>query len=351
MHRSIPALLLTLGFAACSAPAGAQTPHADAPEPVHAAMSTAALDLLAALGTGARAERAHRPFEDTNRTTWAYVPGPRAGLPLSEMTAEQRRRTHALLRMVLSDSGYLKVTGIMQLEEVLRAIETAGFPRDLEAYTLAVFGDPGTPEPWGWRFEGHHVSLNFTSVDPDGLSTSPLFLGSNPAEVRTGSLAGLRVLSSEEDLARLLVRRLPPALRSRAIVSDEAPFDILTRNDPVARDLPREGLPAGEMGSSDRLLLLKLLEVYAGNLEESIAEARLTAIREAGIENLNFVWMGSTEPGEPHYYRIHGPTLLIEYDNVQSDANHIHTVWRDLENDFGIDLFRQHYKNSPHHHP
>jgi hypothetical protein len=347
--RMVMPLALLFGALVSAPRAAAQAAEGgEATAAAQAAMRAAASDLLASL-TGARRERAQLPFEDT-RMEWAYIPGSRAGLPLSDMTAEQRRRTHALLRTVLSGPGYLKVTSIMQLEEVLRAIETAGFPRDLQAYTVAVFGNPAGDEPWGWRFEGHHVSLNFTSVDPEGLSTTPLFLGSNPAEVRAGALAGLRVLAEEEDLARQLVRSLPAEQRARAIVAAAAPSDILTRNDPVARELPIEGLPVGEMNTGGRLLLLRLLEVYAKTLEESIAEARLAGIREAGIDNLRFVWMGGVEPGDPHYYRIQGPTVLIEYDNVQNDANHIHTVWRDLENDFGVDLLRRHYEASSHHH-
>jgi len=313
------------------------------------AMAAAASAFVATLN-GARREQAVLPFEDPERVTWAYVPGVRAGITVAELTGPQRMALHAMLRTALSQPGYLKVVSIMQLEEILRAIETGGFLRSVDHYTVAIFGDPDSTEPWGWRFEGHHVSLNFTTVDPQGLSTAPLFLGSNPAEVRNGPLTGLRVLAAEEDLARELVTTLPAELRARAIVSEEAPRDIVTRNDPVARDVPIVGLAAADMSAEHRLLLLHLLETYAGNLEASLAEARLAAIRDSGFDELHFAWMGSTEVGDPHYYRIHGPTVLIEYDNVQNAGNHVHSVWRDLQNDFGVDLLRQHYESSDHHH-
>ncbi|MEX1256020.1 MAG: DUF3500 domain-containing protein [Gemmatimonadota bacterium] len=326
-------------------PASAQTfdPVVGAQE----AMAAAASDFLATLN-GARRASAHLPFEDEVRMGWQYIPAEREGLLLADMTAVQRQRVHVLLRTALSGTGYLKITSVMQLEEVLRAIETAGFARSVEGYVVAVFGDPASGEPWGWRFEGHHVSLNFTSVAPGGLSATPLFLGSNPAEVRSGSWAGLRVLHREEDLARELLRSLSPDLRARAVVSPTPPNDILTRNDPVARELPVEGLPAGEMGSESRVLLLALLEEFAGNLDEGVAEAHLSAVRTAGVESLHFVWSGGVEAGEPHYYRIQGPTVLVEFDNVQGEGNHVHSVWRDLENDFGGDLLRRHYETADH---
>lgn len=335
---------------ATAQPAGTAgaAPTAEEIRHVQEAMAEAAAAFIATLDGGRRG-RAILPFDDEARMSWMYVPGVRAGITIAEMTGPQRTALHRLLRTALSHPGYLKVVSIMQLEEILRAIEDGGFLRSVDHYTFAIFGDPTSGEPWGWRFEGHHVSLNFTSVDPLGLSATPLFLGSNPAEVRNGPLTGLRVLAMEEDLARELVTTLPPEQRARAIVSETPPNDILTRNDPAARELPVVGLAAREMSPEHRLLLLRILETYAGNLEETIAEARLAAIREAGFDELHFAWMGSTERGQPHYYRIQGPTVLIEFDNVQNGGNHIHSVWRDLQNDFGVDLLRRHYETSSHH--
>ncbi|HUE96268.1 MAG TPA: DUF3500 domain-containing protein [Longimicrobiaceae bacterium] len=317
-------------------------------EDVNHAMAEAATAFLESLNAP-RLRVAQLAFEDSARVQWEYIPTYREGLPLAEMTGEQRLRAHALLRTALSGAGYLKAISVMQLEEVLRAIDTSGFARNAEGYMFAVFGDPSSGSPWGWRFEGHHLSLNFTSVRPAEISVTPLFLGSNPAEVRGGMWAGLRVLAEEEDVARRLLESLSPEQRARAIYADAAPSDILSRNDPVARELPVEGLPASGMTSAQRSLLLALIGVYAGTVEASVAAERLAAIREAGIENLHFAWAGSTERGAPHYYRVQGPTTLIEYDNVQNGANHIHSVWRDLRSDFGGDVLRRHYETSAHH--
>jgi len=311
-------------------------------------MAEAAVALLESLNDPRR-ERAQFDLEDPERLDWAYIPTARRGVPIADMTGEQRLRTHELLRTALSSEGYLKVISVMQLEEILRALETSGLARNVEGYYLSIFGDPASGSPWGWRFEGHHVSLNFTSVPTRGLAVTPFFLGSNPAEVRAGSWTGLRVMAEEEDVARQLLASLSREQRSRAVFSADAPNDIETRDDPVARELPLEGLPAADMTPDQRLLLVHLLEVYAGNLDAEIADERLSAIREAGIENLRFAWAGGTARGEPHYYRIQGPTLLIEYDNVQNGANHIHAVWRDRSNDFGADILRLHYETAAHH--
>ena len=317
-------------------------------EAVNGEMAAAASAFLETLNTPRR-RVAHLEFEDSARVQWEYIPTYREGLPVAEMTGEQRLAAHRLLRVALSGSGYLKVINVMQLEEVLRAIDTSGFARNAEGYMLAIFGDPASGAPWGWRFEGHHVSLNFTSVRPAELSVTPLFLGSNPAEVRGGMWAGLRVLAEEEDFARALLASMSEEQRERAIYSDEAPNDIVTRNDPVARELPVEGLPASAMTAAQRELLLGLIGVYASTVDDAVAEERLAAIRAAGVDNLHFAWAGGTERGEPHYYRIQGPTTLIEYDNVQNGANHIHSVWRDLRSDFGGDALRRHYESSAHH--
>lgn len=345
---TIPCVLAAIGLA--FSPLSAQqvrTERTGAADAVDRRMAVAAVEFLESLN-GPRRARAQLAFGDSARLEWEYIPTDRLGLPISAMTGEQRMRVHDLLRTALSASGYLKVTSVMQLEEILRAVETSGFPRSSEGYVVAIFGDPSGEAPWSWRFEGHHVSLNFTSDGDTGPSVTPLFLGSNPAEVRAGTWAGLRVLAEEEDLARELLASLSDEQRAQAIIAEEAPSDILTRNDPVARELPTEGLPASSMTSAQRMLLLGLLEVYAGTVDEAVAEERLEAIRQAGVENLHFAWAGGTLPGEPHYYRIQGPTTLIEFDNVQNSANHVHRVWRDLRDDFGGDVLRRHYLEGGH---
>jgi hypothetical protein len=207
-----------------------------------------------------------------------------------------------------------------------------------------VFGQPGLRAPWAWRFEGHHLSVNATLVDGQTQVVAPLFMGSNPARVPHGPKAGLRLLAAEEDLARELVRMLPQARRTRAILADDAFPDIITRNDPKVRSLNVEGLAAGDMSQPEQTQLRKLLHVYSDRMTESAAREQLERIERAGFDKLHFGWAGSLEPGKPHYYRVHGPTVLIEYDNTQNNANHIHSVWRDLERDFGGDLLRAHYQ-------
>jgi hypothetical protein len=258
------------------------------------------------------------------------------------MTTGQRDAALRLLHAATSSQGYLKATGVMHLEGVLAVLEGSPDRRDPENYHFWVFGTPSPDGPWGWRFEGHHVSLNFTSADGVTVST-PSFIGANPARVPSGPFAGWRLLAGEEDLARALVRSLDDGQRDRAIISATAPRDIITGNDRRASLERTEGLPFAAMTGPQRELLLRLLAEYVDNADPAIARPRLARIQEVGLDRLHFAWAGGLEPGDPHYYRIHGPTILIEYDNTQNDANHIHSVWRDLENDFGDDLLRRHY--------
>ncbi len=295
-----------------------------------------------------QAGRARFDFEDDERFNWHFVPRERNGLPLKDMTVEQRGAAHDLLRSTLSSQGYLKATSIMFLETVLREIEERGPRRDPEDYYVSVFGEPSADLPWGWRFEGHHLALNYSSAAGD-LAVTPAFMGANPERVPIGSAAGLRVLAGEEDLARALVRTLDSQQRRRAIISDTAPDDILTSNDRRPKLGDPEGLPAADMNADQRAALRQVVEEYVGNVAHGIAAAQMARIDEAGFENLHFAWAGSLEPDEPHYYRIHGPTVVFEYDNTQNDAQHPHSVWRDLTDDFGEDLLKKHYEESPHH--
>jgi hypothetical protein len=329
-------------------PAGpAGDPVASAPAPAGAAaeaagpIAEAARAFLASLDDGQRA-RATRSFEDGERYEWFFTPVARTGLPLKEMTTAQRAAALDLLRAATSSQGYLKATGVMHLEGILAVLEGRPDRRDPENYHFWIFGSPSADQPWGWRFEGHHVSLNYTSADGVTVAT-PSFIGANPARVRSGPYAGWRLLPNEEDLARALVRSLDPGQRERTVISTTAPRDIITGNDRRASLERMEGLPASAMTAEQRALLFRLLAEYVDNADRSIAGPRLARIQEVGIDRLHFAWAGDLEPGGPHYYRIHGPTVLIEYDNTQNDANHIHSVWRDLENDFGEDLLRRHY--------
>ena len=312
-------------------------------------MAEAAGNLLASLDAAGR-QKAVLDFADrTERENWHYVPRERAGLPLKEMDEHQRVLAHALVATGVSASGYEKVSTIISLESILAELEGAGrrFERDPERYYVSIFGEPGGDAPWGWRFEGHHVSLNHTVVEGRMLGSTPLFFGSNPAEVRHGAQTGLRALREEEDLGRQLLRELDGEQKAVAVVSAEAPGDILTTNAPHVRDeIAPKGLGRADMSAAQGQVLDALIEVYVQRLPEAVAEAEWTRLKAADLPAAHFAWAGAEERGGPHYYRVQGPSFLAEYDNTQNDANHIHAVWRDLHNDFGEDLLRRHYRQS-----
>jgi hypothetical protein len=342
MNKSASAAISIVAVA-CSALAAARWPQASGPP----RMSQAAARFIASLGP-TLAAKGHLPFESPARTDWHYVPRNRAGLSMKDMNDEQRRAAHELLRSALSDRGYLKAGSIMQLDAVLHDMETAagrdGSGRDPELYHFAVFGTPGDGKPWGWKVEGHHLSLNFSSVSGDVMDTTPWFMGANPAEVEHGPRAGWRVLATEEDLGRELLESLGPEQRAKAIIAAAAPSDIIMG---PGRDLAfekPEGLAASEMSPAQRSLLVRLIEVYAQSLEHDLAASQMERITTAGVEKVFFAWAGGAKPGEGHYYRLQGPTFVIELDNTQDHANHVHTVWRDPEKDFGKDLLREHYQ-------
>jgi hypothetical protein len=289
-------------------------------------------------------KQAQFPFDSPERKNWNYVPMRRAGIPLANLDADQKQWIDPLLQSALSPEGFKTAKAITQHETILAQLE-GNQGRDPERYYTAIFGEPAPRAPWAWRFEGHHLSVNATYVDGNTQVVAPLFMGSNPARVPSGPKAGLRILAAEEDLARALIQSLPQDRRSRAMLSDRAFSDIVTRNDPKVRSLNIEGLPAAQMNEAEKTQLRKLVHVYADRMTQSAAREQLERIERAGFDKLHFGWAGSIEPGKPHYYRVHGPTVLIEYDNTQNNANHIHSVWRDLQNDFGGDLLRAHYSS------
>lgn len=308
-------------------------------------MRAAAQNLLAALPQALQAQARH-PFDDPGRFDWHYTPRSRGGVSFKDLDAEQSEAVHALLKTALSVPGYRKVVNIIELEIVLRELATFGFWRDPEKYHLTIYGEPDARKSWGWRFEGHHLSLNFTLAGDKRVAESPSFLGANPAEVHSGPRKGLRVLADEEDLARALLASLGNAQRRAAVFSDRTYGDIVTRADERVEPLDLVGIPASRLTEAQRERLLKLIEVYARAFEPDLARARLARVRLGGIDAIRFGWAGSTERGRPHYYRIQGPHFLIEYDASQNDGNHIHTVWRDFKGDFGRDLLREHYSRA-----
>jgi hypothetical protein len=293
--------------------------------------------------------RAQLPFDTEERFNWHFTPRPRAGIPFKQMTPPQREAALALVRAGLSEKGYTKAEAIRALEPILAEIEQNPVRRDPDLYYVTVFGEPSAAGTWGWRYEGHHVSQNWTIVKGKSVGASPQFFGSNPAEVRSGPKKGTRVLAAEEDLARALLESLTPDQRAKAIISAEAPDDILTSNARTATRQEARGITHKELTAEQRGLLLAVIDEYAAAQPKALARQRLEAVRAAGLETVTFAWMGSQTRGERHYYRIQGPSFLIEYDNTQNDANHIHAVWRDFKGDWGADLLAEHYRNSPHH--
>jgi len=289
-------------------------------------------------------------FKDALRHDWHFIPRPRKGLPLKEMTGEQKALAHALLASGLSQSGYIKAETIISLEQILASMEQGKGPvRDPERYFFNIFGDPdslGSKEPWGWRLEGHHLSLNFTIVGDKGVVGGPTFMGTNPAEVRSGPRKGVRVLGEEEELARQLVKSLDEAQRKKAIVLAEAPKDIVSFVVRKATPLQPAGIMTPELTSDQKEILNSIIVLYAERLRPELAGNDLGKILKAGVDKIGFAWAGDLERGMPHYYRIQGPTFLIEYDNTQNNANHVHSVWRDFEGDFGEDLLKKHYETA-----
>jgi hypothetical protein len=310
------------------------------------AMSEAAGAFLAALDAGQK-EKATFKIEDEERFNWHFIPRERKGLPLKEMTPKQQKLAHQLMTSALSHRGYLKATNVISLEIILHEMENRSPRRDPELYYFTIFGEPNAKGTWGWRVEGHHLSLNFT-LAKGRISVTPSFFGANPAEVRSGPRKGLRVLAEEEDLGRKLVRSLDERQSQDAIFSDAAPPDIITGADRKARVLKPLGISMSQLRRDQAELLWNLIEEYVHRYRPEVAAQDLDKIQEAGPKNVAFAWAGSLEPGEGHYYRVQGPTFLLEYDNTQNNANHIHTVWRDFENDFGEDILRRHYEEHAH---
>ena len=310
-------------------------------------MADAATAFLASLRPD-QAGIAQLAFGDEDaRRDWHYIPRDRLGLALKDMEAHQRAKAFALLDTGLSEQARDKARTIINLEPILAEVEgpRRRFPRDPDLYDLVIFGTPGGDATWSWRFEGHHVSVNYTIVDGTLVAPTPIFFGSNPAQVRHGEHEGLRALEEEEDLARDLLASLDGEQKRVAIISAKAPHDILTRNAPrVTDEVQIEGLQLKDMTAAQREVVTALLDVYVTRLPDTIAEAQRANL--VSLDTAAFAWAGGIQRGEGHYYRVLGTTFLAEYDCTQNQANHIHAVWRDLTNDFGDDILKQHYRQS-----
>ena len=358
MSRPFASRLCLAAVLVCAAAAGSMFAAGRS----SSAMADAATRLLGSL-TAEQRQQASFAFAADERTHWHFIPTemfPRKGLLVRSMTPPQRALAHELLKAGLSQRGYLTASSIMDLETVLKALEIAEraaapqpprgqvLERDPGKYFFSIFGTPSAKDTWGWRVEGHHVSLHFTVVNGTMVASSPSFFGSNPAEVREGPKKGLRILGAEEDAARALLQSLDAAQRAKAIFDAKAPGDMVTMANVDITPLSPAGLPAEAMTAAQRDLLMKLIDVYTGKMAADIADDRLARVRKAGVEKVAFAWAGDIERGKKHYYRVQGPTFLVEYDNTQNDGNHIHSVWRDFNGDFGRDLLREHLKSVEH---
>ena len=286
------------------------------------------------------------PYLDGERIFWYYPPMNRHGLALRDMNQNQRDLAFNLMSTGLTDRSFKQAKQIIHLESVLGPLEKSqdivNFERDPELYYVTIFGQPGDKDPWGWRVEGHHVSLHFSIWKDEVIAMTPFFFGANPAEIRQGPEKGLRVLGDREDIAFTLMESLDSMQRSKAIIYDEAPYDILTYNSSRVSLPAEEGLSLAKMTTAQVDIATSLIAEYVNQVATGLAREKLAQIHQNEMSNMHFAWGGSTKTGKPHYYRIHGGNFLVEYDNRQNGGNHIHSVWRDVENDFGLDIMREH---------
>lgn len=306
----------------------------------------AADDFLTSLTSDQKA-KLNKPFTDDYRELWRYVPAGRQGLDWGDLNPDQTAKANALLKAALSQSGYTKVNTIQDLEDVLYVMEGNNPGRDRKLYTFTFFGTPDAAKPWGWRFEGHHISLNFTYQGDKLVASTPQFFGSNPAEVREGPKKGLRALPKEQDLAFRLLDMLTDDQKKKAVVADRAPAEIATSQDRVAAVQRQGGIKFADLTADQQKALTDLINAHLSAQSEEEQKRRWQRVEP---QSLTFAWMGSLKPGSGHYYQIQGSKFLIEYDNVQNNANHIHAVWRDFEGDFGRDVLADHYHEHPHPH-
>lgn len=307
-----------------------------------------ALEFLESLTSDQRAQ-ALFPFAAEQRRDWHYVPRQRPGVALKALSEEQRGLLWRLMATALSERGVAKIRDVIKTEAILADLTGDRRRRDPENYAAVFFGDPAARQPWAWRFEGHHLALNFTVIPGQGLMLTPAFFGANPAITPSGHpQTGFQALRDEERLAFQLLNGLPAPLREQTVIDSRSLGDIVTgpgREDSLRE---RQGLALGKMAPEQRDHALALLDVYLQTAPASVAGRYLQRIREAGIDELYFAWAGGRTPGSPHYYRLHGPTLIIEYDNTQGGGNHVHSVWNDPQENFGQDLLAAHYASVSH---
>ena len=295
--------------------------------------------------------KAQYVLDDPERVNWHFVPRERNGVAFKNLTQPQRDGALALLRISMSEKGYGKANEIMANENILREVEgraPGDTHRDPLNYYVTIFGTPSADKPWGWRLEGHHLAINFTFDHRELVSSTPTFWGSNPGIVQNGPQKGKEMLKLETDLGFELANSLTEEQKKIGIIAETAPAEIITGNNRHAEELKPQGISYAAMNDNQQRLLTQLLDVFIQKYELGFSRKLMDKITKAGIKNLSFAWAGSLKPGIPNYYRIQGPMLLIEYDNTQNNANHVHTVVRDLTNDFADDILREHYQKEHH---
>lgn len=308
-------------------------------------MALAANDFLTSLNDEQR-KIAQFELKDDERQNWHFIPKDRNGLTLKKMQPHQRQLGYALLATAMSSKGFSKALRVMTLEHVLWELSNHNPIRDHEKYYFSIFGKPAPGGTWGWRVEGHHLSLNFTIVKGRVIAGTPSFFAANPAKVMSGPRKGLRVLAAEEDLARKLVKSLNEKQRKAAIYNAKPPRDILTRAERKVKPLENKGVGYADLSKGQQANLMQLIREYIECHRPELASADLAKIEAAGHNNIRFAWAGGLESGQGHYYRVQGPTFLLEYANTQGKANHIHAVWRDFNGDFGEDILAKHFAES-----
>ena len=343
-------LKITLPVAALAAllPGLAETKAPAAPSAQSAVaigeITRAAQDFLGALDDAQKAT-ASFPLDDPERQNWRFIPIERKGLPLKEMRPDQQHLAYGLLHSALSHQGFRKATQIMSLEKILFDLENSSPKRDAGRYFFSIFGTPTATGTWGWRFEGHHCSMNFTIIDGKHIALTPSFMGTNPGKVASGPREGLEVLEREDRLGFELINACDDEQKKVAIIATVAPDDVITKEEKRANPLTPTGIMADKLTAPQREKLQMLIEEYIRRYRAEIADETMAHIHSLGWDKIGFAWAGSTTPGpgNGHYYRVQGPDFLLEYDNTQNNAMHPHAVWRDFTNDFGLDLLKQHY--------
>lgn len=291
-----------------------------------------------------------RPFEDINRYDWHFLPPtimPRNGIAVKELDSSQKIKFYEMLKEFLSDQGVRRTQEIMSYEYLLKELQPNNPTRIPENYFIAIYGDPATNKNWGWKFSGHHVALNFTIVN-NQLAFAPFFFGVAPAIVKEGKKKGNRIIKDEEDLGLQLINSLSIEQKRKAVFQTEPFYDIVTANSVQTGPLTEVGIAAEDLTMEQKVILNKIIVAYLSSMPEQRAKIRMDRVVKEDMDKIKFGWAGSFELTVAHYYRIQGKTFMIEFDNIQ--GNHIHTVWRDFNGDFGFDLLREHYQNVKHKH-